>query len=263
MPRRRLLTQPLQPSLLLQLPTRRSPPKSRDREYITRRTSPGRTGVSIIRMPRVTARVARVTTYRVRIFRADMLASGKAQVLPPPNNCPIRIFTSQVVYSFWSVHGIRPQIFLPIIVPLLVGPTLAAEFTYKEYAKASENWKRGFVFGISRYMTAVAQPDKSPPSQLGWLFRDASATQPTASLSSRLEGYVKAHPDNSNGPMTAVVVRALFDCVEPKSQKLEHPRPCLARGELQDCAHQSSAAGFMYVMRRASKRNFSRPKPKS
>jgi hypothetical protein len=32
---------------------------------------------------------------------------------------------------------------------------------------------------------------------------------------------------------------------------------------LQDCAHQSSAAGFMYVMRRASKRNFSRPKPKS
>jgi hypothetical protein len=25
-----------------------------------------------------------------------MLASGKAQVLPPPNNCPIRIFTSQV-----------------------------------------------------------------------------------------------------------------------------------------------------------------------
>ena len=35
------------------------------------------------------------------------------------------------------------QIFLPIIVPLLVIPTLAPDLTYKEYAKASEIWKRG------------------------------------------------------------------------------------------------------------------------
>ena len=47
-------------------------------------------------------------------------------------------------------------------MPLLVSPTIGTEFTYKEYAKASEVWKRGFVFGISRYMSAVAQPDEEP-----------------------------------------------------------------------------------------------------
>jgi hypothetical protein len=43
-----------------------------------------------------------------------------------------------------------------IAVPLLVSPTMGTEFTYKEYAKASEVWKRGFVFGISRYMSGLA-----------------------------------------------------------------------------------------------------------
>ena len=86
------------------------------------------------------------------------------------------------------------QIFLPIIVPLLVSPTLAADLTYKEYAKASEIWKRGFVFGISRYIAAVAQPDEEPPTQLGRLFRDASATQRTVYLSSRWRDMSKLIP---------------------------------------------------------------------
>ena len=55
------------------------------------------------------------------------------------------------------------KILTPIIVLLLVSPALATEFTYKEYVKASEVWKRGFVFGISRYMATVAQPDEEPP----------------------------------------------------------------------------------------------------
>jgi hypothetical protein len=50
------------------------------------------------------------------------------------------------------------KIILPVIVPLLVSPTQGAEPTYKEFSKASEAWKRGFVFGISRYMSTVAQP---------------------------------------------------------------------------------------------------------
>jgi hypothetical protein len=57
----------------------------------------------------------------------------------------------------------KVRILSPIIVPLLVSPVLAQEFTYKDYAKASEAWKRGFVFGISQYMSAVAQPDEEPP----------------------------------------------------------------------------------------------------
>jgi hypothetical protein len=77
------------------------------------------------------------------------------------------------------------KIFSSIIVLLLVSPTLGTELTYKKYAKASEIWKRGFVFGISRYMSAVAQPDEEPPTRLGRLFRDASATQRTVFLCGR------------------------------------------------------------------------------
>src|SRR5260370_4394024 len=42
-------------------------------------------------------------------------------------------------------------------------PTSAADFTYQEYIKAPDVWKRGFVFGISQYMSAVAQPDEEAP----------------------------------------------------------------------------------------------------
>jgi len=55
-----------------------------------------------------------------------------------------------------------------VIVPLLVSSALAQDFTYKDYAKASEAWRRGFVFGISQYMSAVAQPDEEPPGACGF-----------------------------------------------------------------------------------------------
>ena len=55
------------------------------------------------------------------------------------------------------------KILSQMVAPLLVSPILATDFTYKEYAKASEVWRRGFVFGIAQYMTAVAQPDEEPP----------------------------------------------------------------------------------------------------
>jgi hypothetical protein len=38
--------------------------------------------------------------------------------------------------------ALSPRILFPIFVLLLVSPTLATELRYKEYAKASEPWKR-------------------------------------------------------------------------------------------------------------------------
>ena len=42
-------------------------------------------------------------------------------------------------------------------------PSIAADFTYKEYAKAPEAWKSGFIFGVAQYLSTVAQPDEEPP----------------------------------------------------------------------------------------------------
>jgi hypothetical protein len=40
-----------------------------------------------------------------------------------------------------------------LILPALVGPVLAGDITYKEYAKAPEVWRRGYVSGIAEYMS--------------------------------------------------------------------------------------------------------------
>ena len=45
---------------------------------------------------------------------------------------------------------------------LFVVPSEAAEFTYQEYTKTPEVWKRGFVFGISR----ICLPWRSPTKRL-------------------------------------------------------------------------------------------------
>lgn len=42
-----------------------------------------------------------------------------------------------------------------LIVPSLVVPVLAEGLTYKDYAKAPEVWRRGYVSGIAAYMSAV------------------------------------------------------------------------------------------------------------
>jgi hypothetical protein len=98
-----------------------------------------------------------------------------------------------------------------MLVPLLASPVLAKDFTYKEYAKASEAWRRGFVFGIAQYMTAVAQPDEEQPYPVRAAFQRCLGPSTDSVLVHHVEAYVAAHPENTNGPMTAVVMRAFFD----------------------------------------------------
>jgi len=117
------------------------------------------------------------------------------------------------------------KFFTPIVVALLVNPTVATELTYKEYAKASDVWKRGFVFGISQYVSAVAQPDEEPPYPVRTAFQKCLGAAVDSVLVQRVEAYVKAHPANSNGPMTAVVMRALFDFCRVEISKIRPPVP--------------------------------------
>jgi hypothetical protein len=50
-----------------------------------------------------------------------------------------------------------------VLLICMIIPTIAAELTYKEYARESEAWRRGFLLGIAQYLSAVAQPDEEPP----------------------------------------------------------------------------------------------------
>src|SRR5215510_3477737 len=101
-------------------------------------------------------------------------------------------------------------LFSMVALLLFVAPSAGADFTYQEYAKAPELWKRGFVFGISRYMSAVAQPDEEAPYPVRTAFQRCLASSTDAALAHQVEAYVAANPANSKGPMVAIVMRAFF-----------------------------------------------------
>src|SRR2546430_11221042 len=108
------------------------------------------------------------------------------------------IFKVKVLCTIVSLH-------------LFVGPSAAVDFTYQEYTKAPELWKRGFVFGISRYMSAVAQPDEEAPYPVRTAFQRCLASSTDTLLVREVEAYAATSPASSKGPMVAIIMRAFFD----------------------------------------------------
>jgi hypothetical protein len=112
------------------------------------------------------------------------------------------------------------------IVPLLLCGALAAatEFTYQDYIKAPEPWRRGFVFGISRYMSAVAQPDEEPPYPVRTAFQRCLASSTDTVLVRQVEAHITTNHINSKGPIVAVIMRALFDLCRSEIEKAQPPK---------------------------------------
>jgi hypothetical protein len=106
---------------------------------------------------------------------------------------------------------------------LFVAPSVAADFTYQEYTKAPELWKRGFVFGISRYMSAVAQPDEEAPYPVRAAFQRCLASSTDTLLVRQVEAYVATDPANSKGPMVAIIIRAFFNLCRSEIEKAQSP----------------------------------------
>jgi hypothetical protein len=121
-------------------------------------------------------------------------------------------------YSLSMTAGFK-VVLSTILLLLLTAPSVPAEFTYKEYAKEPEPWKRGYVFGISRYVSAVAQPDEEPPYPVRDAFQRCLASVTDGVLVRQVESYIAANPASSKGPMVTVVVRALFDFAQVGSMK--------------------------------------------
>ena len=115
-------------------------------------------------------------------------------------------------------------LFSMVSLLLFVGPSAGADFTYQEYAKAPELWKRGFVFGISRYMSAVAQPDEEAPYPVRTAFQRCLARSTDTTLVRQVDTYVAANPAGSKGPMVAVIMRALFDLCRSEIEKAQPPK---------------------------------------
>jgi hypothetical protein len=112
---------------------------------------------------------------------------------------------------------------------LFVTPSAAADFTYQEYSHSPEAWKRGFVFGIARYMSIVAQPDEEPPYPVRTAFQRCLASSTDTVLARQVEAYVVANPANSTGPVVAVIMRAFFSLCRAKIEKAQSPKEAPSR----------------------------------
>src|SRR5262245_35528603 len=124
-----------------------------------------------------------------------------------------------------QVMMVKLKILFTIVSSLLfVGLSAAADFTYQDYAKAPELWKRGFVLGISRYMSVVAQPDEEAPYPVRAAFERCLAGSTDTLLVRQVEAYVAANPAGSKGPMVAVVIKALVDLCRSEIEKAQPPK---------------------------------------
>jgi hypothetical protein len=113
--------------------------------------------------------------------------------------------------------------FLIFLVPFIVAPSMAADFTYKEYSRAPELWKRGVVFGIARYVSAVAQPDEEAPYPVRSAFQRCLAGSEDGLLVRQVDVYVTKNPTSSNEAMVTIVMRALFDLCRLEIEKVKLP----------------------------------------
>jgi len=115
---------------------------------------------------------------------------------------------------------------LPIIALWCFATSSAAtELTYKEFKAAPEAWKRGFVAGISRYMSTVAQPDEEPPYPVRTGFQRCFAAAAEADLVHRVDAYAAANPAASGGPVIPVIIRAMFDLCRSDIAKASRATP--------------------------------------
>ena len=112
---------------------------------------------------------------------------------------------------------------------LFVTPSAAADFTYQEYSHSPEAWKRGFVFGIARHMSIVAQPDEEPPYPVRTAFQRCLASSTDTVLARQVEAYVVASPANSTGPVVAVIMRAFFSLCRAEIEKAQSPKEAPSR----------------------------------
>jgi hypothetical protein len=123
----------------------------------------------------------------------------------------VGIFKTKILFSMVSLL-------------LFVAPSAGGEFTYQEYTKAPELWKRGFVFGISRYMSAVAQPDEEAPYPVRTAFQRCLASSTDTLLVREVEAYAATNPASAKGPMVAIIMRAFFNLCRAEIEKAQSPK---------------------------------------
>ena len=110
-----------------------------------------------------------------------------------------------------------------------VVPPSAADLTYNKYSKATESWKRGYVAGISQYMSTVAQPDEEAPYTVRNAYQRCLSRSPDVLLVRQVETYVAKTPASLKQPMVLVVIGTLFDLCRSEIENIQQPKAARSR----------------------------------
>jgi len=112
-----------------------------------------------------------------------------------------------------------------VILIFVIIPTIAAELTYKEYARESETWRRGFLMGIAQYLSAVAQPDEEAPYHVRNVYQQCLSGATDSTLIRQLDSYVARTRPSSAEPMIRIALRAIFELCRLEIEKVQSSKP--------------------------------------
>src|SRR5262249_51705617 len=104
------------------------------------------------------------------------------------------------------------------VLVFVAKPTLAENFTYKQYSASSEGWKRGFVFAVAQHQTTI-NPNEEPPYSTTRAFQRCLSGASDAFLERQVETYVARNPGSFTEPMVVVVIKALHDLCRSEIEK--------------------------------------------
>jgi len=110
------------------------------------------------------------------------------------------------------------------ILIVVIIPTTAAELTYKEYARETEAWRRGFLLGIAQYLSTVAQPDEEPPYLVRTAYQRCLSGVSDSTLVRHMDTYVARNVPSSTEPMIRIALRAFFDLCRSEIDKVQSPK---------------------------------------
>ena len=143
---------------------------------------------------------------RISIQLGNLLRNVRAATLDIGS-----IETIKRLYGGDNDHTIQVMFLVAVILIVAIIPTIAAELTYKEYARETETWRRGFLLGIAQYLSAVAQPDEEPPYPVRNAFQRCLSGARDSTLVRHMDTYVVRNVPSSTEPMIRIALRAFFD----------------------------------------------------
>jgi hypothetical protein len=128
-------------------------------------------------------------------------------------------YTGAIMSTQLKVTFLAAAMLIVVIIP-----TTAAELTYKEYARETEAWRRGFLLGIAQYLSTVAQPDEEPPYLVRTAYQRCLSGVSDSTLVRHMDTYVARNVPSSTEPMIRIALRAFFDLCRSEIDKIQSPK---------------------------------------